>query len=184
MKIYTKTGDKGETSLFGGKRVTKDSDRIEAYGTVDELNSFLGLAIAEGLSKKTESVLIKLQSDLFSLGSDLATPLDYDSKKISIPRISQEEISFYENMIDDFSTQLDEIQFFILPGGTKAASILHIARTVCRRAEREVVHLKHSEKINQNIVIFLNRISDFLFVLSRYENKISGNSDISWNKST
>lgn len=182
MKIYTKTGDKGETSLFGAGRVSKDNIRIEAYGTVDELNSFIGLAITETKSDEVKQTLIKIQNQLFNLGSDLATPDEIDSKNISIPRITQEDYKYIEQQIDFFSEKLDELKYFILPGGTKSSAILHIARTICRRAERRVVALNNTVKINSNIIIFLNRISDLLFVLARYENKISGINDIKWGK--
>jgi len=182
MKIYTKTGDKGETSLFGAGRVSKDNIRIEAFGTVDELNSFIGLVITESKNDEVKQTLIKIQNQLFNLGSDLATPNEMESQNISIPRITDEDYKYIEQQIDFFSDKLDELKFFILPGGTRAASILHIARTICRRAERRVVALNNMVKINSNIIIFLNRISDLLFVLARYENKISGINDIKWGK--
>jgi cob(I)alamin adenosyltransferase len=182
MKIYTKTGDKGETSLFGAGRVSKDNIRIEAFGTVDELNSFIGLVITESKNDEVKQTLIKIQNQLFNLGSDLATPNEMQSQNISIPRITDEDYKYIEQQIDFFSDKLDELKFFILPGGTRAASILHIARTICRRAERRVVALNNTVKINSNIIIFLNRISDLLFVLARYENKISGINDIKWGK--
>lgn len=182
MKIYTKTGDKGETSLFGAGRVSKDNIRIEAFGTVDELNSFIGLVITESKNDEVKQTLIKIQNQLFNLGSDLATPNEMESQNISIPRITDEDYKYIEQQIDFFSDKLDELKFFILPGGTRAASILHIARTICRRAERRVVALNNTVKINSNIIIFLNRISDLLFVLARYENKISGIKDIKWGK--
>jgi len=182
MKIYTKTGDKGETSLFGAGRVSKDNIRIEAFGTVDELNSFIGLVITESKNDEVKQTLIKIQNQLFNLGSDLATPNEMESQNISIPRITDEDYKYIEQQIDFFSDKLDELKFFILPGGTRAASILHIARTICRRAERRVVALNNTVKINSNIIIFLNRISDLLFVLARYENKISGINDIKWGK--
>lgn len=182
MKIYTKTGDKGETGLFGGKRVQKSSVRINAYGTVDELNAALGLALCYVQNPKVKSVLKKLQHQLFVVGADLATPLEMEKKNISIIRVSTEEISEAESAIDSFEKELELLQYFILPGGSKAAAQLHVARTICRRAEREVVLLAQQEEINQNIVILLNRISDLLFVLSRIENKTSGIPDQKWEK--
>lgn len=182
MKIYTKTGDKGETGLFGGKRVQKSSMRINAYGTVDELNAALGLSLCYVQNLKVKSVLQKLQHQLFVVGADLATPLETEKKNISILRVSAEEISEAESAIDSFEKELEPLQYFILPGGSKAAAQLHVARTICRRAEREVVLLAQQEEINQNIVILLNRISDLLFVLSRIENKISGIPDQKWEK--
>ena len=180
MKIYTKTGDKGETGLFGGERVSKDSLRISAYGTVDELNSFIGLAITEVKDEGVKKNLLKIQNQLFVVGSDLATPEDEKTKK---PNIQRTPASFYtgiERMIDDYEEQLDELRNFILPGGSKGAAILHICRTICRRAEREVVALKNSVTICENIIIFLNRLSDLLFVLSRFENKVSNHPDTKW----
>ncbi len=172
MKIYTKTGDKGETGLFGGERVPKDHLRINAYGTIDELNAFIGLTISELNSTEIREVLTDLQKKLFVVGSDLATPENEKNKKINVSRT--------ESDIDRFTEKLDELRNFILPGGSKGSALLHICRTICRRAEREVVSLKKTESINENIVVFLNRLSDLLFVLSRYENKVSGIPDTKW----
>ncbi len=182
MKIYTKTGDKGETGLFGGKRVQKSSLRISAYGTIDELNAALGLSLCYIQNEKVKSVLQKLQHQLFVVGADLATPLEIESKNITIPRVSSEEITESETAIDSFEKELEPLRYFILPGGSKAAAQLHVARTICRRAEREIVLLAQQEEINQNIVIFTNRISDLLFVLARIENKTSGIPDQKWEK--
>lgn len=180
MKIYTKTGDKGETSLFGGKKLPKDAIRIEAYGTVDELNSFLGLAEVEVKEKSVKKVIRELQNQLFTVGSDLATPVDMNEKNFVIPRVTEDFIINAEKTIDYYSLKTPELKNFILPGGTKGASLLHVARSVCRRAERRVVALIQQEQINRNIIIFLNRISDLLFVLARYENFSSGKKDINW----
>ncbi len=184
MKIYTKTGDKGETGLFGGKRVQKSSVRINAYGTVDELNAAIGFALCYVENDGVKSVLRKLQNQLFVVGADLATPLEVESirQRRTIPRVSEEDISESEKAIDFFDKQLEELRYFILPGGSKSAAQLHVARTICRRAEREVVLLSQQEEINQNIVIFLNRISDLLFVLSRIENKTAEIPDQKWEK--
>ncbi|WP_290664269.1 cob(I)yrinic acid a,c-diamide adenosyltransferase [Ignavibacterium sp.] len=181
MKIYTKTGDKGDTSLFGGERVQKNHQRINAYGTVDELNAFIGLALTEIKSDEVRNILIDLQNKLFIVGSDLATPENEKNKKLNIIRTSEEFIKKAESDIDNFTEKLDELRNFILPGGSKGSAMLHVCRTICRRAEREIVALKNSEKVNQNILIFLNRISDLLFVLSRYENKVSNFPDTIWN---
>lgn len=180
MKIYTKTGDKGETSLFGGKRVQKNNQRINAYGTVDELNAFIGLALTEIKSDEIRNVLIDLQNKLFIVGSDLATPDTEKNKKLNITRTGEDFIKKAEADIDIFTEKLDELRNFILPGGSKGSAMLHVCRTICRRAEREIVALKNFEKINENIIVFLNRISDLFFVLSRYENKVSNYPDTIW----
>jgi len=182
MKIYTKTGDKGETSLFGGKRVRKDDLRISAYGTVDELNAVLGIAVTEVKDEELSSVLQSLQNELFVLGSDLATPADKGNKGFVIPRIEKENCVRLEMLIDRFDAKLQELKNFILPGGSKGSANLHLARTVCRRAEREVVSLSKNEEINSEIEVYLNRLSDLLFVLARYQNFISGTADINWQK--
>lgn len=181
LKIYTKTGDKGDTGLFGGERVSKDSLRIEAYGTVDELNSSLGYAITEILNEDVKKILLKIQNYLFQIGSDLAAP-DLESKNKFIVRLDGETISELEHQIDKFETKLPTLKNFILPGGAKSAALLHIARTVCRRAERRVVALKTQEIVNDNIVIFLNRLSDLLFVLTRIENMEAKIPDTPWQK--
>ena len=180
MKIYTKTGDKGETGLFGAGRVSKDSLRIEAYGTVDELNSFIGLAIIEAKEEIVKQQLLRIQNLLFVVGGDLAAP--NNNEGFHIPRIEEKDYLEIEGFIDAISERLDVLKYFILPGGTKSAALLHTARTVCRRAERRVVALKKGEEINENIVIFLNRISDLLFELARYENKSADVADIKWEK--
>jgi cob(I)alamin adenosyltransferase len=182
MKIYTKTGDKGETGLFGGERVSKDSPRINAYGTIDELNAFIGIAVTEITDKKVREDLRKIQNQLFTVGTDLATPDTEENKKLKIERTPA---SFYEDaekMIDHYNSNLEELKNFILPGGSKGAVLLHVCRTVCRRAEREVAGLKKTVTIGNNILIFLNRLSDLFFVLSRYENKATNNPDIIWQK--
>jgi len=182
MKIYTKTGDLGQTGLFGGERVSKDSSRIEAYGTVDELNSVLGIAAVEAKGDGVKELLLTIQNRLFSLGSDLATPDSEKNKKLNILRVPEYYAADIEKAIDFYNDQLPELRVFILPGGSKAAAYLHLARTVCRRAERRVVALNTGEEINKNIVIFLNRLSDLFFVLARYENFVSNTPDISWSK--
>ena len=181
MKIYTKTGDKGETGLFGGERVSKDSLRISAYGTIDELNSVIGLAITEVGDKSVKENLLKIQNQLFVVGSDLATPEDEKTKKLNIQRTPASYYADIEKMIDEYDEQLEELRNFILPGGSKGAAMLHVCRTICRRSEREVVALKNSVTIGENIIIFLNRLSDLLFVLSRFENKVSNHPDTIWN---
>lgn len=182
MKIYTKTGDRGETSLFGGERVPKDNIRIQAYGTVDELNSIIGIAISESASAEIKDILCNVQNTLFTLGSDLASPKEKEKKSFVIPRIEKAHIDKLETFIDAIEYKLPELKNFILPGGTKAASFLHFARTVCRRAEREAVSLQNLVDIGPNPVIYLNRLSDLLFVLARFENLSSGHPDVDWKK--
>jgi cob(I)alamin adenosyltransferase len=181
MKIYTKTGDKGETGLFGGERVPKNSLRLNAYGTLDELNAFIGLAITEVKSNEIRDVLIDLQNKLFVVGSDLATPENEKNIKLNITRTPNSFITDAEKSIDEFELKLDKLKNFILPGGTKGAALLHVCRTISRRAEREIVALKNTVTIGDNIVIFINRISDLFFVLSRFENKYSNIPDTKWN---
>lgn len=177
MKIYTKRGDAGETSLFGGKRVLKTDDRIEAYGTVDELNSVLGLALSFNPSKTIAEILHHLQDELFVLGADLATPMD---KKEKIARIDNDKITHLEVTIDKLDEELEPMKFFIHPGGTSASSTLHIARTVCRRAERACITCIQSTEISPNTISYLNRLSDLLFVMARYENMKAGISEEKW----
>lgn len=177
MKIYTKKGDSGETSLFGGQRVSKSSKRIEAYGTVDELNSVLGVSLAHGVNDRSKELLNKIQIQLFVLGSDLATP---PSKKVKIDRIGTAEIEFLEHAIDELEESLEPLISFILPGGSAAGATLHIGRTVCRRAERIAVDCAQNDEISESAIKYLNRLSDFLFVLARFENKKSGNEETKW----
>jgi len=179
MKIYTKTGDEGKTSLFRGGRVSKDHDRIEAYGTVDELNSVIGIAIAKSKTEEIIQILTKIQNDLFIVGSDLATVNDNPNDK-KVLRVTDEMIEQVEKNIDFFDNKLPQLTNFILPGGSISASFLHLARTVCRRAERKVVRLMNSVDISIKIMIYLNRLSDFLFVLSRFENQNANIPDTVW----
>ena len=180
MKIYTKGGDKGETGLFGGERVPKDLERIEAYGTIDELNSFIALAVLEIKDIELRTLLERIQNYLFVLGSDLSTPDTEKNSKYNIPRISQEYFESLEKEIDYFDARNSELKNFIIPGGDKGAVKLHVCRTICRRAERRVVALSKKENIGENILIFLNRLSDLFFVIARYQNKISGIDDTIW----
>jgi cob(I)alamin adenosyltransferase len=172
MKIYTKTGDQGKTSLFGGTRVYKFNIRIEAYGTVDELNSYIGLIRDQKTDENTFNSLLKIQNDLFTLGAMLATPPEKEKLKsgkdrLKIPKITKESASTLEREIDRMNKDLPEMTHFILPGGHTTVSFCHIARNVCRRAERIVVHLDQEEPVDPNILIYLNRLSDYLFVLAR-----------------
>lgn len=177
MKIYTKKGDEGQTSLFGGQKVEKNNERIEAYGTVDELNSAVGLARSSHADKEVADTLKLLQNQLFVLGADLATPPD---SKAKIERISEAEVKELERLIDTMDEQLPSLKNFILPGGTAAAGAIHLARTICRRAERRSVELYRSDEISADIPKYLNRLSDLLFVLARYENHKSGINDEAW----
>lgn len=177
MKIYTKTGDKGETSLFSGGRVPKYSIRIETYGTVDELNSAIGLARSFGLTVKAEAIAIQCQNDLFILGADLATP---PSAKAKVNRVDPSHSAKLESFIDELDVELEPLQFFVLPAGTQTAAALHVARTVCRRAERVCIKAKETEEISDDVVIYLNRLSDLLFMMARFENSQSGLSETLW----
>ena len=182
MKIYTKTGDRGETSLFGGTRVWKDDLRISAYGSIDELNALLGVAATQIENKELIEIIRSIQNDLFTVGADLATPLDKGNKGFVIPRVDNSFATKLEFLIDKFDSKLPELKNFILPGGTVGASQLHLARTVCRRAEREIVALSKTEEINSEIEIYVNRLSDLLFVLARFENFFNGIEDVPWKK--
>jgi len=179
MKIYTGKGDQGETGLYGGKRVSKDCPRIEAYGIVDELNSFVGLTIAETFDKDVKALLLIIQNQLFTVGADLASP---EEKKQEGDGTPSEFYSRIEKEIDKFDAKLEELKSFILPGGSKSSAHLHVCRTIARRAERAVVSLKNKVEIGDNILIFLNRLSDLFFVLARYENQVLGNPDVKWKK--
>lgn len=178
MKIYTRTGDDGTTMLFSGGRVRKDHLRVEAYGTVDELNSQLGVVRAMQPHEKVTAWLIDVQNQLFRLGADLATPMD--AKADWVVRLDESPIKALEEAIDAMSADLPELTNFILPGGTPAAAHLHVARTVCRRAERQVVRLAEAEAINPVAQTYLNRLSDWLFVLARYENHLAGEPESKW----
>ncbi len=180
MKIYTKTGDAGETGLFSGLRVSKSSLHVTAYGEVDELNSCLGVVIAHCGDAALNSDLIRIQHDLHRLCSDLATPINAPK---NIDRMTPDRVSFLEQKIDAYESELSPLTQFILPGGSSAAAFLHLARTVCRRAERAVVKLGESTAYNLEALKYLNRLSDFLFVVSRVANKRSGRPDILWDKS-
>lgn len=178
MKIYTKTGDRGETGLFGGARVSKDAPRVEAYGAVDELNASIGVAIATLGPGELARQLERVQSDLFSLGADLATPDGV--KSAAAVRIDASAIGLLEGEIDAWEVGLTPLASFILPGGTPAAAQLHYARTVCRRAERRVIALAHRESISDTPIRFLNRLSDWLFVAARQANASAGVADRPW----
>ncbi len=187
FKIYTKTGDKGETSLYGGTRVSKASARVESYGTIDELNSFIGVARAEITDEKVLNQLQKIQFDLFTLGSEAATPTDKmllaNGKSRLDLMISETEITELEQWMDAFETELEPLKFFILPNGERASALLHVCRTVCRRAERAMVFLNESDEVRPELIKYFNRLSDYLFVLARYISKITGGKEEYWNPS-
>lgn len=178
VKIYTKTGDKGDTSLFGGQRVPKDALRIEAYGTVDELNSILGVVLSENTDERIAGILTGIQHQLFDLGADLATPRAIGGK--SVKRFEAKDAEPLEKTIDSLEDDLKPLKSFILPGGSPVAARIHFARTVCRRAERAVVRLSRNEDIGEGITMYLNRLSDLLFVLARYANHVAGVPEIKW----
>ena len=177
MKIYTKTGDDGKTSLFDNSRVWKSHERIISYGAVDELNSALGIAISMDLDHQIKEILVRIQNDLFIVGSDLANP-DMSNTKI---RTENNMISLLENDIDTFESELLGLTSFILPGGTLLSSILHLSRTIARRAETSVIALSQKEEINKIASVYLNRLSDLLFVLASTINKRKNIDDIVWN---
>lgn len=179
MKIYTKTGDQGETGLFGGPRVRKDHLRIEAYGAVDELNAVLGVVRSEAPPAEIDGLLAIIQNSLFDLGAELATP---DPVRMGVPIVGAPQIEALERAIDQYEAKLAPLKNFILPGGSRAAAQLHVARTVCRRAERRLISLSAAEAISAQLIIYLNRLSDLLFVLAREANRAGGQGDVPWRK--
>jgi cob(I)alamin adenosyltransferase len=179
MKIYTKTGDTGDTSLFGGQRVPKSTLRIDAYGTIDELNAQLGVVRALKPSAEVDNILEQIQNQLFVLGADLATPFDAAPKNLK--RIQQNEIQILEETIDRLDAQLEPLKSFILPGGSLVSAQLHVARTVCRRVERLIDALGRKEQVGKFPLVYLNRLADLLFVMARYVNKLSGMEETRWN---
>jgi cob(I)alamin adenosyltransferase len=185
MKIYTRTGDAGTTALMGGERVAKNHTRIEAYGTVDETNSCLGLARAhlsgQPGAAHLDALLDQVQHELFVLGADLATAPE---ARPLVPRVSRDDVAWLEQQIDALDAALPALKHFILPGGTAAAAALHLARTVCRRAERLTVELSKREPLNEQGLIYLNRLSDFLFVAARWVNRQAGVEEALWNPRT
>jgi cob(I)alamin adenosyltransferase len=178
VKIYTKTGDDGTTGLIGNKRVKKSNPRIAAYGIVDELNASIGIILSSKLGKDIRDLLTKIQNDLFVVGADLANP-NLNSK---LNRVTSEMVLFLEKEIDRLEEKLFPITFFILPGGDLIASQVHLARAICRRAEVNVVNLSEVDKINSECLVYLNRLSDLLFVIARTINKRKKISDVAWKK--
>jgi cob(I)alamin adenosyltransferase len=178
MKIYTKTGDTGDTGLYGGQRIPKDAKRVEAYGTIDELNACIGFAESQVQDSETSSLLSRIQNELFDLGADVATPDDHP--KAGKLRITSNLTASLERSIDRFQGQLPSMTHFILPGGSAGSAALHLARTVCRRSERCIVSLAKTDSINPDILPYLNRLSDLLFVLARLANHRSGIPEPFW----
>lgn len=181
-KIYTRKGDQGMTGLGGGQRVAKDSLRVHAYGSVDELNSVLGVALAQSLCPKLMQVLPTIQNELFNLGSDLCF-IEEDKATYAIPQIELRHIENLEHLIDELNAIVGPLENFILPGGALGAAQLHVARCICRRAERDVVALSHTEKLGPHVITYLNRLSDALFVMARYENHQRHIPEPLWNTS-
>jgi len=184
MKIYTRTGDTGETGLYGGQRVAKDSVRVESYGAVDEANAALGVAASHLRDNALRDLVARLQSDLFIVGADLATSIGREEQagKSIVPRITEKQVAALEPWIDTYEAELEPLRNFILPGGDTASSYLHLARTILRRAERRTVTLVHVEPENTNpvVVAYLNRLADLLFVLARVANHRAGIPDVPW----
>lgn len=185
MKIYTKTGDQGQTGLYGGERVSKADLRVEVYGTVDELNAQVAVALCEELEQEKIMQLSTIQFNLFTLGSEVATPTDKLYLASGKPRLSlviqQQDIEQLEQWMDQMEEFLDPLKYFILPGGGRASSLLHVCRTVTRRAERHLVALAQNEQVRAELLVYLNRLSDYFFVLSRYVAKTQGKQEVVWN---
>ena len=172
-KLYTRKGDEGTTGLGGGQRVPKDSLRVRAYGAVDELNAFIGVALAHGVSRRLAEMLLPIQNELFHLGADLSF-VEEDKARRKIPQIEARHVERLEQRIDELNAVVGPLENFILPGGAVASANLHVARTVCRRAEREVIALAGAEPVGPFVVAYLNRLSDLLFAMARYENRQQG----------
>lgn len=178
MKIYTKTGDEGTTALYGGTRVAKSDERVETYGTVDELNAHIGLLRDQAVNRDRQDLFQEIQETLFVVGAQLAA--DPNKESMKLPAIEELSVTRLEQSIDTMDEALPEMQFFILPGGHPAVSICHVARCVCRRAERQVVRFAQDERVNPLIVVYLNRLSDWLFVLARTMGQELGVDEIPW----
>jgi cob(I)alamin adenosyltransferase len=178
-RVYTRAGDDGTTALGGGQRVRKDSVRIEAYGTVDELNSVIGVAVTLGLHDSMREQFFVIQQVLFNLGSDLCI-LEDDKKRLQVPGIDPRHVEQLEGWIDAWNEELEPLRSFILPGGDPSSAQLHVARTVCRRAERLVIALSRDEAVGPQVIPYLNRLSDLLFVAARYQAKQTGRGDLLW----
>ncbi len=184
MKLYTKSGDDGTTGLFSGARVSKDHPRIESYGTIDEFNATLGMCSSacnadNALHRRLLDIFARLQSRMFDIGADLATPEGANNES-KIQRIGQEHVQEVEKWIDEIDGANTPLTAFVMPGGTELASRLHLARTICRRAERQMIHLSHTEPVGASLIMYVNRVSDFLFAAARLANKNSGVEDVLW----
>ncbi len=180
MKVYTRRGDGGETDLFGGERVAKDHARVDAYGAVDELNAAVGVATAASSQEDVRALCRRVMGELFDLGAHLATPDPAHREKYGVPAPRSEDVDVIEGEIDRFEQELEPLKTFVLPSGTPAAAAFHLARTVCRRAERAAVALARESDVDPLALRYLNRLSDLLFVLARLENRRAGESDVPW----
>jgi len=183
-KLYTRTGDRGQTGLFGGRRVPKDHPRVVAYGTIDELNSVLGIALSFIRQRSVVAALQAIQNELFNIGAELASdrPVRRGKKEPGVFRLEAERVRWLEGLIDEYDARVPPLRTFVLPAGSTAAATLHFARTVCRRAERAVVTLGRRESVNPAILAYLNRLCDLLFVLARYANKAARRRELLWRK--
>jgi cob(I)alamin adenosyltransferase len=178
-RVYTRTGDDGSTGLGGGQRVPKDAARIASYGTIDELSSTLGVALAGGLDERLAAPLRRIQNELFHLGSDLCVR-EEDKARLQVPMVEQRHVTALEKLLDELTAEVGPLANFILPGGSLGAAHLHVARTICRRAERLLVTLAREEAIGPHVLPYINRLSDALFVMARYENRARGVADVLW----
>ncbi len=181
-KLYTRTGDLGQTALFGGRRVPKDDPRVEAYGSVDELNSTLGVAVSFLRQKRIAATLQSVQNELFNIGSELASESGPKAERGRMFVDPEAKIAGLERLIDEYDAKLPPLRTFVLPSGSRAGALLHLARGVCRRAERAVVRLSRQEKVNPQLIVYINRLSDLLFVLARYVNKAARKPETPWRK--
>ena len=182
MKIYTKTGDDGTTALFGGKRVSKADLRIETYGTVDELNAWIGVLRDQEVNSKRKEILIEIQDRLFTVGSILAT--EPGNTRVKVPALHEDDVVRLEKAMDEMDAELPPMRFFVLPGGHPSVSFGHVARTVCRRAERLTIALNETDPLNPLVIVYLNRLSDFLFMVCRKMTQETGADEIPWKPRT